>query len=55
MCSKIAQLVSATPLLIFADCQSVQNTTAPVVFKFATAGDSRQQPKQAGVSAQDEK
>ena len=55
MFSKIAQLLSATLLLTLVGCQAVQNTPTPVVFKFATVGDSRQQPKQAGISAQDEK
>ncbi len=54
-----ARLLATSVVLALCGCQintTVERaSTVPVVFKFATVGDSRQQPKQPGNSAQDEK
>lgn len=52
-------LAAAVCLLALAACQNPGPGSAPggseVIFRFATVGDSRQQPGQAGNSAQDER
>lgn len=51
-------LAAAVGLLALVACQSVaprSDHSSEVIFRFATVGDSRQQPGQAGNSAQDER